>query len=164
MTDISNQKRMAAQLLKCGNHRVFIDPDAMEDVAEAVTRQDVRALIRDGAIKKKQVRGISSGRAKKLRAQKAKRKRRGHGSRKGHRYSRTPKKREWIRTIRPLREELRQMRQEGRITPTVYRVYYRKAKGGLYRSRAHLRSQMESDGAFGKTAGPGREGGGEAAS
>ena len=163
MSDLSNQKRMASQLLKCGTHRVFIDPDAMEDVAEAVTRQDVRALIKDGAIKKKQVRGISSGRARKLREQKAKRKRKGHGSRKGHKYARTPKKREWIRTIRPLREELRRMRQEGRITPAVYRVYYRKAKGGLYRSRAHLRSQMESDGAFGGAAGGARGGGGETA-
>jgi large subunit ribosomal protein L19e len=148
MSDISNQKRMAASILKCGMGRVHIDPEAIEDVAEAVTRQDVRTLIKDGAITKKQVRGISTGRLKKLREQKAKKRRKGHGSRKGRKYARTPKKREWIRTIRPLRQELRTMRDEGTITPTVYRRYYLKAKGGLYRSRAHLRSQMESDGAF----------------
>jgi len=148
MSDISNQKRMAASILKCGLHRVYMDPEAADDVAEAVTRQDVRALIKDGAIKKKQIRGISSGRLRKLKAQKAKRKRKGHGSRKGHKYARTPKKRAWIRTIRPLRDELRTMRESRAITPGIYRTYYRKAKGGLYRSRAHLRAQMESDGAF----------------
>jgi large subunit ribosomal protein L19e len=153
MSDLSNQKRMAAEIFKCGLGRVFIDPEAAEDVGEAVTRQDVRTLIKDGAIKKKQIRGISTGRLKALRAQKAKRKRKGHGSRKGGKYARMPKKERWIRTIRPLRDELRKLRESGEIEPTVYRKYYMKAKGGLYRSRAHLRSQMESDGVFSKAPG-----------
>ena len=148
MTDLKNQRRMAAQMLKCGLGRIHIDPEGIEAVAEAVTRQDVRTLIKDGVIKKKQKRGISSGRIRHLRQQKAKRKRKGHGSRKGPKYARTPKKREWIRTIRPMRHELRTMREQGVITPNIYRKYYLKAKGGLYRSRAHLRAQMESDGAL----------------
>jgi len=146
VTDLKNQKRMASEILKCGLHRVHIDPDAIEDVSEAVTRQDVRSLIKDKAITKKQIRGISTGRLKKLREQKSKRKRKGHGSRKGRKGARTPKKRGWIRTIRPLRDELRTMRENGTLTPTLYRKYYMKAKGGVYRSRAHLRAQMTSDG------------------
>ena len=64
----------------------------------------------------------------------------------------------WIRTIRPLRDELRLMRDNGQITPAVYRKYYLKAKGGLYRSRGHLRSQMRSDGVLKKDVKKGGEG------
>jgi large subunit ribosomal protein L19e len=148
MSNLVNQKRMAAEMLKCGLRRIHIDPEALEDVGEAVTRQDIRGLIKDGAITKMQKKGISSARHKYIRAQKAKRKRKGQGSRKGKKGARLPKKRRWIRTIRPIRDELRKMREQGVIGPTIYRRYYMRAKGGLYRSRAHLRAQMDSDGAF----------------
>ncbi|MGI0151477.1 MAG: 50S ribosomal protein L19e, partial [Thermoplasmata archaeon] len=39
MSDLSNQKRMAAELLKVGHGRVWMDPSSQEDLADAVTRQ-----------------------------------------------------------------------------------------------------------------------------
>ena len=62
MVDLKNQRRVAATMLKCGENRVWIDPLRIEDVAEAVTRQDIRGLIKTRAIRAKQKRGISSGR------------------------------------------------------------------------------------------------------
>ena len=38
------------------------------------------------------------------------------------------------------------MREEGTIEPSQYRRYYLKAKGGSYRSIAHMRSQMTIEG------------------
>jgi len=146
MTDLRNQRRVAASILKCGYNRVWIDPNTTEEVAEAVTRSDIRSLIHARAIKASQKRGISKARIRHLREQKRKGKRAGHGSRKGGKYARFPKKRRWIHTIRPIRDELRTYREEGLITPTIYRRYYLKAKGGTFRSRAHLRSHMVSDG------------------
>ena len=55
-------------------------------------------------------------------------------------------KRRWISTIRPIRAELKQLRDEGKITPSVYRMYYRKAKGGVYKSRRNLRMHMVNAG------------------
>ena len=34
--DLKNQKRMAAEILKCGENRVWIDPDKIEEVAECI--------------------------------------------------------------------------------------------------------------------------------
>ena len=53
---------------------------------------------------------------------------------------------DWIKTIRPIRQHLRSLRDEKRITPTVYRKYYMKAKGGEFRSKHHLQTHMTSDG------------------
>jgi large subunit ribosomal protein L19e len=48
--------------------------------------------------------------------------------------------------IRALRDELRGLRVAGTLTASQYRHYYRRAKGGMYNSRAHLRSHMQTDG------------------
>lgn len=39
MTDLSNQKRMAADIMGCGVHRVWMDPEAANDIAVAITRR-----------------------------------------------------------------------------------------------------------------------------
>jgi len=48
--------------------------------------------------------------------------------------------------VRALRKELSSLRSDGTINPSQYRKYYRRAKGGVYNSRNHLRYNMEIDG------------------
>jgi large subunit ribosomal protein L19e len=144
--DLSNQKRMAAEILKCGENRVWIDPDKIEDAADCITRADVRTAIATGFIKAKPKKGISKGRTRYMLGQKAEGKRKGPGSRKGTINARISGKRRWISVIRPIRDELKTLRDEGKITPSVYRMYYRKAKGGIYKSRRNIRQHMISEG------------------
>lgn len=149
--DLTNQKRMAGQVMKCGVHRVYFNPNNIEEISEAVTRQDIRKLVQEGIIKAKQKRGISSGRKKKIIAQKAAGKRKGHGSRKGKKFARFPRKRRWISTIRPIRRTLKEYRAGGIISPETYRQYYRHASGGIFRSVTHMKLHMEAEKAFLKT-------------
>jgi large subunit ribosomal protein L19e len=144
--DLRNQRRLASELLGCGENRIWIDPTRMEDVAEAITRNDVRRLINDKAIKAKQKKGVSRSRARYSQGQRKKGKRRGHGSRKGGKGARTPQKRAWIGTIRPVRAQLREYRNQGKIDSATYRRLYRRAKGGMYRSKARLKAQLISEG------------------
>ena len=146
MTDLQNQRRMASSILKCGKNRVWMDPDRTEEIAKAVTRKDVKILANGGAIKSKQITGISSGRNRYKQKQKAKGRQKGHGSRKGAKYARFPRKQRWIRTIRPIRSYLRELRTEKVIDPTIYRRYYRKSKGGEFRNKSHIKSRLISDG------------------
>ena len=150
MTDLRNQRRMAASLLKCGINRVWIDPDRSEEIAKAVTRGDIRTLIRGDAIQSKQIKGISSGRKKFIKEQKKKGRRKGPGSREGAKYARLPKKERWIRTIRPLRNYLKKLRDEKKINPKIYRVYYRRTKGGEFKSKEHLRTHLVASGILSK--------------
>ena len=144
MTDLRNQRRMAASLLKCGVHRIWMDEDRLEEIAKAVTKDDIRVLINGKAIKARQKKGISSGRKKHVMAQKEKGRRRGHGSRKGAKYARLPKKERWIRTIRPIRKYLRDLRDSQKIDRKTFCKYYRKAKGGEFRSKHHLETHLIS--------------------
>ena len=146
MTDLRNQRRMAASILKCGFHRVWMDQDRLDEIARAVTKDDIRILINGKAIRAKQKKGISSGRKRYVMNQKLKGRRKGYGSRKGAKYARFPRKQQWIRTIRPLRAYLKELRDDKKLPPSMYRKYYRKAKGGEFRSRRHLHSHLIADG------------------
>ena len=49
--DLKNQKRMAAEILGCGVNRVWIDPNKIEELSDAITRADIRTAIESGTIK-----------------------------------------------------------------------------------------------------------------
>lgn len=105
--NVTAQKRMASEILKCGIHRVYIEPDYVDEVIMAITREDIRNLIQQGIIKKRQKIGISKFRTNLNRQRKKRGRARGFGKRKGVASARNPTKRAWINTIRPLRRELK---------------------------------------------------------
>ncbi|MBN1802946.1 MAG: 50S ribosomal protein L19e [Candidatus Lokiarchaeota archaeon] len=136
--NISAQKRMAAEILKCGENRVFLDPYFMEDIKMAITREDIRNLIKEGAIQKRYKKGISKTRKIIRHERKKKGRARGLGKRKGPKGARTPKKKAWMKRIRPQRRELKKMRDRKQITASTYRQLYKNAKGGMFNSVAQM--------------------------
>ena len=145
MSDLSNQRKLASKVLECGLDRVWLNPDASEEIASAITREDIRGLIEKGTIKAKPVKGVSRGRARALAAKRAYGHRKGQGSRKGKKGARTPKKEQWIKKTRALRRRLKELRADGTLDKSVYCRLYRKAKGGEYRSVSHLNSHIGSE-------------------
>ncbi|HIF90968.1 MAG TPA: 50S ribosomal protein L19e [Candidatus Poseidoniales archaeon] len=143
---ITNQKRLAARILKCGVNRVWIHPSYVDQIANSVQTDDIREFIEEGWIKAKPIKGTSRVRARLRLAQKRKGRRKGHGTRAGTANARNPRKNRWMRTIRSQRRVLKALREDGTIEPSQYRRYYLKAKGGSYRSIAHMRSQMTVEG------------------
>jgi len=143
MSDVASQRRIAASILKCGVNRVWFDPERLSDIENAISREDLRGLITDGAIKAHQKKGVSRGRARVRTAQRSYGHRKGVGKRKGALGARTPSKRAWIQKIRAIRKALVALREEGTIDRHLYRVIYRKAAGGQFRSVAHMKAQME---------------------
>src|SRR5947209_13101463 len=143
------QRRLAASILKIGVNRVYISPDPkeQENILDAITRDGIRGLIRRNVIQKRNERGVSRGRARHRAAQRAKGRRRGHGSREGALNARTPQKRRWISVIRGMRRHLRELRDQGRIDVHTYRRFYAQAKGGMFKSKAHLDQQLRAAGA-----------------
>ena len=142
--DLKLQRKMASKILKCGENRIWIDPTALEDVAAAATKEDIRELIESGVIKRKPVKGISRARINKRRMQRKKGRRRGHGRRKGKKTARMSKKEAWMIRIRALRKRLKYLRDAEIIDRRTYRMLYRKAKGGEFRSVAHFNAYLES--------------------
>jgi large subunit ribosomal protein L19e len=143
--NLKNQRRMASELLKCGVNRVWVDPNRSEDVSDAITRADVRILINSGTIVARQKKGVSRGRAEFEKAQKRKGRQSGHGSRRGKKGARKPSKERWMQAIRPIRRKLKELRDTGKIDPATYRIYYLKAKGGVFKNKTHLVSHLKSE-------------------
>ncbi|MCK9151329.1 50S ribosomal protein L19e [Methanobacterium alcaliphilum] len=138
--NLTTQKRLAADILKVGVNRVWIDPEQVEEVSRAITRESVKQLIDAKVIKAKPQKGISSYRSKKIAQQKSKGRRKGRGSIKGAQGARSPKKEAWMTTIRALRKDLKQMRDDREINTTSYRKLYRMAKGGAFRSKSYMKT------------------------
>ncbi len=140
------QRRMAAELLKCGINRVWLDKDNMEKIATAITRDDIRRLIEKGFIKARQKKGTGRYQARRTAEKKRKGRVRGAGSKKGGKNSIVPKKRKWINTIRPLRRYLQALRQNKKINRRTYRKLYTLSSGGFFRNKPHLKRYMEKEG------------------
>ena len=139
---LSTQKRLAADVMKIGTSRVWIDPEFEDEVSLAITRNDIRRLIDEGAIQKKRTVGVSRGRARHILQQKKKGRHQGPGRKSGPATATLSGKERWMRKIRPMRKELRKMRDTGKITPKVYRELYLKAKGNAFRNTAHLKTYI----------------------
>lgn len=140
------QKRIAASVLKCNEKRVVFDSTKLSQIKEAITKSDMRSLVIDGFVHKRPKRGISNSRSNSIRIQKSKGKRKGHGSRKGRKHARTPRKLEWINKIRLQRDFLRILKEKSLVDNRTFWMLYKKCKGGFFRSRRHLHLYVEEQG------------------
>ncbi len=135
---LRSQRRLAAELLKVGSNRVWIDPDRVEDVEVAITRVEIRKLIHEGAIKQLPSKGVSRSRAKVLQKKRRKGLRRGPGKKEGSSKAVITKKDAWMLKIRALRKKLREWKEKRMITEGAYRQMYLAAGGGRFGSIADM--------------------------
>jgi large subunit ribosomal protein L19e len=136
--NLSNQRRLAAEILDVGKNRIWIDPEKAEETETAITRNEIRKLIKDGVIKALPLKATSRARARVLAEKKRTGRRIGQGTKKGKKFSVVPKKIRWMNRIRALRMKLSEMRKKRIITVNTYRSLYKKAKGGEFRNIAEL--------------------------
>ena len=138
---VRSQRRIAADILKVGENRVWLDPEDIEAITSAITRTEIRKLIHEGAIRPLPETGTSRGRTRTLKSKKRAGRRAGSGSRKGAGISR---KTEWILRIRSIRDRLRELRDKRMIPTQTYRKLFLMAKGGSFRSSSHLDEYIEA--------------------
>lgn len=131
------QKRMASQIFKVGINKIWLDPKHTKDLEAAITKADVRKMILKGWVKALP--------EKIHRTKERSRKGRGHGSRKGAKYSIVNRKRRWIQKVRPLRAMLKEMRRNQEIDNPTFKKLYGLVKGGMFRSRSHLKLYIEQN-------------------
>ena len=146
MTDLSAQRRLAADVLDVGKSRVWFDPDEQAEIAEAITREDIRELVDQGTIRATDAKSNSRGRARERDETRAYGHRKGAGSRKGKAGARQNTKKDWTSRIRAQRRRLRELRDDEEVLDSSqYRSLYNKASGGEFdsvdRLEAYIRNQ-----------------------
>ncbi|MFC7073862.1 50S ribosomal protein L19e [Halovenus rubra] len=143
MTDLKAQKRLASDVLDVGKNKLWFDPDRQGDIAEAITREDIRELVDEGVIRADPPQGNSRGRARERQKKQSYGHQKGPGSRKGKAGGRQDPKEEWQSSIRALRTHLRDLRDDGELDRTQYRDLYDKAGGGEFDSVADLERYID---------------------
>ena len=137
--NLKAKKRLVSRIVGVGANRVRFDNDHLDDIADAITRDDIRSLITANTITVKSFKGTSRGRAKTKKIQKAKRGTK-QGSKKGRKGAREGKKTVYVNKVRALRYILKIAKDRKEIDNNVFKAFYKKIGGNTVRNKAHLRT------------------------
>ena len=115
-----------------------MDPEALGEIEKAVTKEDIRKLIKERKIWKYPEKGVSRHRARYREEQRRKGRRRGRGKKKGTRWARGGGSMIWVTQIRALRKTLKILKENEYISRRTYNKLRRLAKAGFFRNKAHI--------------------------
>lgn len=61
VVNLAKKRELVARILGIGANRIRFEPDRLEDIADSITRDNIRSLVSSGAIWTVQVKGTSRG-------------------------------------------------------------------------------------------------------
>jgi large subunit ribosomal protein L19e len=129
--DLGKKRNLAARTLKVGKERIFFVPSRLDEIKEAMTKQDIRDLHREKAILVKEIKG------RKIKIKK--RTKKGDGSKKKNIKN---KKKTYMALTRKLRKYLKDLKSQKKISKEESKSMRKKIRSKTYKSKAHLKLQI----------------------
>ena len=127
--NLKKKKALAARTFGVGIERIqFLEP-RLDEIKEAITKQDIRDLHKDGAIMIKNIRGRKTGTAKR------KKKTTGNIRKKINR-----RKKEYVALTKKLRKYLAENRKK--MTRKEMEEIRKKIRNKFFRSKSHLKEYL----------------------
>ena len=115
-----------------GKGRICFDEDRLDEIKEAITKQDIKDLHKQGIIKIKEIKG-----RKKVKKRKTKR---GPGKIKKRVNKR---KQEYVKITRKLRGYIKEMEKQEKINKEEYKDLRKKIRARIFKSKAQLKEFLE---------------------
>lgn len=128
---LESKKELAARTLNIGKARIAFNIERLAQIKEAITKQDIRDLQKDGAIIIKEIKGRRKNIKRKTR--------RRIGSVK---MKVNKKKREYMNLTRKLRTYTKSLRKTGQVDNETYRKIRKEIRAKSFRSKAHLKERI----------------------
>ncbi len=128
---LEKKKMLAAKTLGVGKDRIMFNRERLAEIKEAITKQDIRDLLNDGAISIKPIKG------RKAIVRRSIRRRQGSVRKK----VKQTKKR-YVQITRKLRGYLAELRKQEKITDDHFHQLRREIRASLFKSKAHMKERM----------------------
>lgn len=132
--NLKKKKQLAAKTLKVGKERILFLGPRIEEIKEAITKQDIRELKKDGAILIKEIKG-----RKKIIKSRSKR---GVGKIKKKVNKR---KKDYVRLTRKLRGYVYDLKKQGRISKEEVKDIRKKIRNKVFKNKHHLEEYLKTN-------------------
>lgn len=129
--NLSKKKELAKRTFGIGKDRIIFVESRLDEIKDAITKQDIRDLRGSGAIIIKEIGGRKGAKNKR---------RRGAGNiRKGTKV----RKRDYVILTRKLRKHVAEMKKSGELAKDKLDDIRKKIRNKAFRSKAHLREHLK---------------------
>ncbi|HRZ85744.1 MAG TPA: 50S ribosomal protein L19e [Candidatus Paceibacterota bacterium] len=128
---LDSKKRLAAKTLNVGINRILFDINRLDEIKEAITKQDIRDLNSTGAIKIKTIVG---------RGKKEKRKTRKRAGKIRRRVNK--RKENYVIMTKKLRSYIKELKDQDKINEEKYKELRKKIKMKNFKNKKHLRENI----------------------
>jgi large subunit ribosomal protein L19e len=130
--NLSNKKILAAKTLGVGTGRIELNINRLEEIKEAITRQDIKDLVKSGAIKIKEPNGRRKNVKRKQRRRIGKIK-----------LKVKARKRSYIIITRKLRNYIKSLKAQEKITNEKYSELRKQIRNRSFKSKRHLKENLQ---------------------
>ena len=129
--NLSKKKELAARTFKVGKARIVFLTSRVNEIKEAITKQDIRDLKNNGAILVKEIKGRKKNIKKKRKRSDGKIKKKVK-----------KRKQEYVVMTRKLRKYVSEMRKQEKVSRDEYYDIRKKIRNRIFKSQAHLRDYI----------------------
>ncbi len=128
--NLGKKKALATRTLKVGKERIVFLQSRLDEIKEAITKQDIKDLLAEGAIMIKEVKGRKKVKKKKSRST-------GNIRKKPNK-----RKQEYVIMTRKLRKHVAELKKQGKINAEDAKEIRKKIRNKAFRGKAHLKEQI----------------------
>ena len=130
--NLRNKKSLARRTLNIGKKRIVFSNSGLDEIKEAITKQDIRDLQKDGIIFVKEIKG-----------RKKVKKRVGKKSPGNIRKKPNKRKKEYVIMTRKLRKYVAELKNREKLSSEEVIIIRKKIRNKFFKSKAHLKNYIE---------------------